>query len=417
MEDLNYWTRMTKAHDVAPGADAVRGRGGNGEQHAGVERRKQAMHHLSRRGFLRLTAAAAVAAGAPQILAACRGEDKASRLPSTREAMARVAAVRGQDLYAMTRDALDALGGAAKIVNEGETVFIKPSMVTLPFAATYNPFLRGECTKPEIVVAVAEECLKAGASEVIVGDGSQMPSYDWSRATTLDGSTNLAAEAARLRSTYGRKVTLACLDTDSPDWVEVPTSTYLRNVAISSLVARADRVISIPVLKTHSVAQLTLSLKNFIGVTPLERYGWKGAESKYSRVFLDHRSPDAIAQLYLDIVGAVKPDLAIIDASIGMEANGPTAGVGGLTVDMKDRLGSWLLLASTDLVAADATAARITGHDAAQVRQVVMGYEMGLGQMSEASIDVTGERLDDLRVRWRPATLVSLPWGPTPSSQ
>ena len=322
---------------------------------------------------------------------------------------ARVAAIRGDDLYAMTREALEAVGGARKIVNEGETVFIKPNMVTLPFVSSIgNRFVVGECTKPEIVIAVAEECLRAGAAEVIVGDGSQMPTFDWKLATTLDGSTNLAAEANRLSSKYGGKVTLACIDTDSPGWVEVPTSTYIEKVAISNLVARADRVISVPVMKTHQWAQVSLSLKNFVGVTPLERYGWKGADTMFSRALFDHRSPEAIAQLYLDIVDAVKPDLAIIDASIGVEGNGPSAGENnGLTVDMKDRLGSWLLLASTDLVAADATAARIMSQDVAEVKQLSKAYEMGLGEIREESIEIVGERLDDLRVEWLPAKLAN----------
>jgi uncharacterized protein (DUF362 family) len=361
------------------------------------------MRRITRRELLRLGAGAAIALGAPQILTGCRGEEAAPK-PS-----ARVAAVRGEDLYAMTRDAMDALGGIQKIVNSGETIFIKPNMSLLPFVPYIgNRFVTGECTKPEIVIAVAEECLRAGAAEVIVGDGAQMPTFDWKLATTLDGSTNLAVEAERLSSKYARKVTLACLDVDSPDWVEVPTSTYIEKVAISSLVARADRVISIPVMKTHQWAQLTLSLKNFMGVTPLERYGWKGADSMWSRMLLDHRSPEAIAQLYLDIVDAVKPDLAIIDASIGVEGNGPSAVEGnGLTVDMKDRLGSWLLLASTDLVAADATAARIMSHDVAEVKQLGMAYEMGLGEMREESIEIVGERLDDLRVEWLPAKLAN----------
>jgi uncharacterized protein (DUF362 family) len=367
------------------------------------------MHRLTRRDFLRLGAGAAVALGAPQILTGCKGEESTPTPTSRPAPTARVAAIRGADLYAMTRDALEAVGGAGKIVNEGETVFIKPNMVMLPFVPSIgNRFLAGECTKPEIVIAVAEECLRAGAAEVIVGDGSQMPTFDWKLATTLDGSTNLAAEAERLSAKYGRKVTLACLDTDSPDWVEVPTSTYLKKVAISGLAARADRVISIPVMKTHEWAQLSLSLKNFVGVTPLERYGWKGSQTMWSRALLDHHSPEAIAQLYLDIVHAVKPDLAIIDASIGVEGNGPSATEGkGLTVDMKERLGSWLLLASTDLVAADATAARVMSQDVADLKQVVMGYDMGLGEMHEDSIEIIGDSLDNLRVEWLPAKLTN----------
>ncbi|MDH3291298.1 MAG: DUF362 domain-containing protein [Gemmatimonadota bacterium] len=321
------------------------------------------------------------------------------------EPTARVAAVRGANLATMTRDVLDGLGGIGTVVGEGETVFIKPNMVTLPGAVQSNPFASGECTKPEIVVAVAEECLKAGAAEVVIGDGSHQPVLRWDLATTLDGSTNLAQEAVRLTAAYGRPVRVASLEVDSPAWVEVPSGTYLGTIAVSSLVANADRVISIPVAKTHSWAQLTLALKNFIGVTPFTRYGefvngyWdRGKE-------FDHSSTAAIAAIYLDIVKGIRPDLAIVDFSIGVEGDGPTLGHGGHRVDMKERLGSWLLIASTDLVAADATAARIMSHDPARMTQLRMGYEMGLGEIRGERIELVGERLEDLRVAWTPAQL------------
>jgi uncharacterized protein (DUF362 family) len=322
----------------------------------------------------------------------------------------------------MARDALEALGGARKFVNPGETVFIKPNMVTLPFAASYNPFVAGECTKPEILVAVADECLSAGAAQVIIGDGSHEPILNWELATTLDGSTNLVAEADRLNSKYeGRgKVTVASLENDSPDWVDIPSRTYLGSIAVSSLIARADRVISVPVLKTHSWAQLTLSLKNFVGVTSLSRYaGWVETENgdgywDRGKTF-DHSSPEAIASIYLDIVDGLRPVLAIIDGSIGVEGDGPTVGeTAGRTVDMKDRLGSWLLLASTDLVAADATAARVVSHEVANVKQLGMAYAMGLGEIREEAIEIVGAKLDDLRVEWLPAALRPTPPPATP---
>lgn len=98
----------------------------------------------------------------------------------------------------------------------------------------------------------------------------------------------------------------------------------------------------------------------------------------------DHSSPEAIAAIYLDIAEAVKPGLAIVDASIGLEGDGPALMFGGKTVDMKDRLGAWTLLASTDPVAADATAARITGQKATDIKQLVMAHDRGLGQLDEA---------------------------------
>jgi uncharacterized protein (DUF362 family) len=108
---------------------------------------------------------------------------------------ARAAAITGDNLYAITRDAIDAVGGMNTIVNKGDTVFIKPNFVTIPWADSNNCFHTGECTKPEIILAVAEECLKAGAGEVIIGEGSHLPSFDWEYAVTLDGSTNLVTES------------------------------------------------------------------------------------------------------------------------------------------------------------------------------------------------------------------------------
>jgi uncharacterized protein (DUF362 family) len=305
----------------------------------------------------------------------------------------------------MTRDVLDGLGGIGTVVHQGETVFIKPNMVTLPWAGQSNRFVVGECTKPEIVIAVADECLKAGAAEVIVGDGSHQPQLNWEYARTLDGSTNLAFEMTGLSSTYGRPARVASLEVDSPEWVEVPSATYLDTIAVSSLVARADRVISIPVAKTHSWAELTLALKNFVGVTPLERYGDPANGIMDRGVVLDHSSPRAIAAIYLDIVQGIQPDLAIVDFSIGVEGDGPNLSHGGRTVDMRDRLGSWLLLASTDLVAADATAARIMSHDPAKVTQLRMGHEMGLGEIREDRIELVGANLADLQVPWSAAQL------------
>lgn len=361
------------------------------------------MHKITRREFLKMGAGTAMVLGAAPIFTSCKG---GGAVLDSSDANAHVAVIRGSSLDTMTRDTIDAIGGMSNIVHEGETVFIKPNFVTFPWAASNNCFNRGECTKPEIIIAVTEECLKAGAAEVIIGEGSHLPSFNWEYATTFGGSTNLVGEAVRLSSIYDGNVTLACLEDDSPTWVEVPSSTYLGKIAISSLVAQADRVISIPVAKTHSWAQLTLALKNFIGVTPLERYAVLVNNSYWDRGgAFDHSSPQAIAQIYLDIVNAVKPDLSIIDFSIGIEGDGPNTGHGGITVNMKERLGSWLVLASTDIMAADATAARIMSHNVSDQKQLQLGYDMGLGEIHEKSIEIVGEKINDVRVDWIPARL------------
>ncbi len=359
------------------------------------------MRKTRRRDFLRAGIGTAVAVASPWPLATCRGSAQ-TPYPKIN---AQVAAIRGDNLDSMTRDAIDALGGMHTVVKKGETVFIKPNFVTIPWAKNNRCFHAGECTKSEIIIAVMEECLKAGAAVVIVGEGSHMPKFDWQYAVTLDGKTNLVEEAKRLSSRYDGKATLACLETDSPGWVEVPSKTSLNKIAISSLVANADKVISVPVAKTHSWAQLTLAAKNFIGVTPMSRYAQLIANTWWNRGTFDHTSPQAIAQVYLDIVKGKKVDLSIVDFSICMEGDGPSRGNGGTTINMKERLGSWAIIASTDIMAADVTAARIMSYDTGKVKQLAMGFEMGLGEIREESINVLGEKLDNLRVDWKPARM------------
>lgn len=361
------------------------------------------MWNVKRRDFLKAGVSTAVILGTPKLLTSY--PDKESTQANAQKNNATVAAIRGDNLDSMTRDAIDALGGIQMVVAKGDTVFIKPNFVNFPWAQYNNCFHKGECTKPEIIIAVTEECLKAGASKVIIGEGSHLPTFDWKYAITLDGRTNLVKEAERLSSIHKGKVTMACLETDSPGWVEVPSKTPLGKIAISSLVAKADKVISIPVAKTHTWAQLTLAAKNFLGITPLSRYAQLIDNTWWNRGTFDHSSPQAIAQVYLDIVKNIKPDLSIIDFSIGIEGNGPTSSQGGTPVNMKERLGSWAIIASTDIMAADATGARIMNHDTNRIKQLTMGFDMGLGQIQEKSINLVGEKLDNLRVTWKPARL------------
>jgi uncharacterized protein (DUF362 family) len=175
-------------------------------------------------------------------------------------------------------------------------------------------------------------------------------------------------------------------------------------VAVSSLVLRADRVISIPVAKTHRWAYLTLALKNFIGITPLARYGCTGQVTSRVALHSNDAAPRGFGRLFVDLAHAAGPDLALIDFSIGMEGNGPSSDLGGLPVDMRERLGSWLLLASTDAAAADATAARVMNLETPFVNEILtMAAEAGMNEICETSIELVGARLSDLRVRWQAA--------------
>lgn len=361
------------------------------------------MSRLSRRSFLRRAAGAGLALGTSKLITGCGGAAPAFIPVSTDapvDTTARVAAIRGTDLYEMTRQALDAVGGIESIIHPGETVFIKPNLGGMGFVP-HNIFDTGESTKVEIIVTLVEECLQAGASKVIIGEAGQVRSFDWATAVTLDGSTNLAAERDRLNAIYPGGVELACLMADSPEWDPVPSPhTDLGQIYISSLLARADRVISVCPIKTHRWTGITATMKNFVGTTSYDRYGnglnWR---------FILHGAAGGVDQCFLDIVAAIQPDLSIIDGSICVEGNGPHVFPGwwGTTVNVRDRLGDWFVLAGTDPAAVDATASRIIGQDVSGVPFLVRAYDQGIGQTQEDRIELVGATLSELSMNWTPA--------------
>jgi uncharacterized protein (DUF362 family) len=371
------------------------------------------MKDISRRSFLRLCATSAFAFGCSSILKSCAGSSRKDMVMSgpdrISEINATVAAVKGKNLYSITRDAIAAIGGMESVVNEGEIVFIKGNFI-VPYP---KGFLNGECTKPEVLIAIAEECLEAGAREVIIGDGSQYFTFPWKHMCTLDQKTDLVTEVTRLNAQYGDRISLACLETDYPCQYRVPSKIRPSgSLLVSTIYEKADKIISVPVAKTHFCAQLTLGLKNFMGVLSIAEYGsdmgtyWdRGIVRKNPRAIV-HTNLRKLCQVFLDVVAAKKPDLTIIDFSIGMEKNGPSTGSGGKPVNVKDRLGGWLVLASRDIMAADATAARVMGHHVPDIKQLTMGYEMGLGEIHRESIEIIGEPLSSIEMKWKPAVLI-----------
>ncbi|MDM8008681.1 MAG: DUF362 domain-containing protein [Phycisphaerae bacterium] len=363
------------------------------------------MHRLSRRQLFRRAADAGLTLGAAGSFLGCQSPT-IPFVPSPDdipfEEASRVVAVRGTDLYEMTQQVIAAVGGIERIVQPGETVFVKPNFGGLGFVDC-NVFTSGESTKVEIVLAVIEECLRAGASEVIVGEGGQVRDIPWDKAVTLDGSTTLPREIGSMNEQYAGKARLVSLETGSPAFDPLPSPhTDLGSIYVSSLLARADRVISIAVPKTHRWTAITGSMKNFFGTTPFGIYG-KGMGWRY----MLHEAAGGPAQCFLDIVRAVQPDLAIIDGSICCQGNGPHVMPGwwGETIDISDHLGDWFLLASTDPAAADATAARIIGLDVERIPHLVRAREQGVGQTQEDRIAIEGASLDELRVNFKPADL------------
>ena len=240
----------------------------------------------------------------------------------------------------LVRKAIKALGGMGRFVKKGNRVLIKPNI------AFARPPEGAANTNPEVVAELVQLCFEAGAREVIVLDYTLDPA----RITYEMSGIAKAAEAKGARMVY----------VSPRDFVpiEVPKGKILSayDVRVLKQVLDADVFINVPIAKTHGSARLTLGMKNLMGVIQ-DRGSW-------------HRSGD-LHQCIADFVTAVKPHLTVIDA-IRILASGGPKGPG--RVEQKDTI-----IASTDIVAADAYAATLFGLTPSDVPHIIKAAELEVG--------------------------------------
>ncbi len=313
-----------------------------------------------------------------------------------------VSIVKGNDLYSITRKAINLLGGMKTIVKKGDKVFIKPNYVSGGLDG-HDPVAAGEIAHPEVVASVAEECVKAGAKEVVIGEWVERP-------VKINFGGKEGKEGAQvkhlidlLNKKYGKKIFLINLMEYTTYFRYFPSRTPLKFLAIPNLVADADVVISIPSLKTHhKPSPVSLGMKNFMGIMPSVLYG----EPRYKL----HQA--GLHQVLVDINKAVSPDLVVISAGFGMEGRGASLFLGGKSVDVSKRIGGALVIAGRDPVATDATATRIITKDwnplpddqnlgtPWYVNHIRMASEQGLGNLDSSKILILGEQLDNVKMNW-----------------
>jgi uncharacterized protein (DUF362 family) len=226
-----------------------------------------------------------------------------------------VAVVGGRDLKAMVREAVALIGGLGKAGIRGKTVLVKPNVV----GGRPNP----ATTSPGVVRAVVEMLYEEGARGVLVGDMSAFRKLPTGVNMERTGIRRAAEEA-------GARV----LHFEDHEWINVklPMGRYITEVGVAEWVFKADRIVNLPVLKTHRSAGYSICLKNFVGATHFR-------ERPY---FVDRRHwAEVVAELNL----AWSPDLNIVDGTKAMVEGGPWRGV--------EREAN-LVMASGDRVAADA---------------------------------------------------------------
>ncbi len=257
----------------------------------------------------------------------------------------------GQDIAQLVEETLNALGGMGSFVKPGDNVVVKPNIGWDRTPET------GANTHPQVVTAVIQHCLEAGAAQVRVFDNT----CNDPRRCYVKSGIQPAIEALG-----SRRVLIEHIDRRAFQDVAIKEGRELRSWTFYRPAIEADRFINIPVAKDHSTSTLTLGMKNIMGVIG----GNRGR--------LHRRIGEAVTDINL----VVHSDLTIVDATRILLRNGPQGG------NLSDVEWRHTLIASSDIVAADSVAATLFGYQPEDIPTVVAGAQRGLGVMDLKRIQV-----------------------------
>jgi len=159
--------------------------------------------------------------------------------------------------------------------------------------------------------------------------------------------------------------------------LSVPNGKIFKTIPSYELVGQADVVISVPKLKTHDQTEMTCAIKKLKGLLTD-----KGKRAMHQ---------NGLFEGVIDLLAAVKPQLAVVDAIICQEGLGP---IFGKPVEMN------LILAGKDIVAVDAVCANLIGYDPQETLLTVNAAARRLGIMDLDKIEVVGESVDQVKRRF-----------------
>ena len=158
-------------------------------------------------------------------------------------------AVMGGEPEAMFRRAITEMGGMKQFIKPGQKVVVKPNI-----GWDKVPELAGN-TNPKLVAEIVKQCLAAGAKEVTVFDHT---CDDWQKCYKNSGIEE-AAKAA------GAKVMPAHLESYYKP-VSLPKGVRMKSAKVHEAILNSDVWINVPILKNHGGANLTISMKNHMGI-------------------------------------------------------------------------------------------------------------------------------------------------------
>jgi uncharacterized protein (DUF362 family) len=292
--------------------------------------------------------------------------------------------------------AIDLLGGITEVTRNKQKIMLKPNLVSPDPRAT---------TKPAVIEALALMMKKAG-KEVCIGEGSAAaPGFNATEEgiyytkdpKVLDPMQQYVFEQlgyTQLAATLD--IPLINLHTGEMVKVDVPDPFVYPQLTVHRSLTDIDLLCSVPMMKTHVLATVTLGMKNLIGLYPGSTFC-----TVRSCVHNDsaERGSPGIAFEILDMVRACTPGLVVIDGSTAMEGNGPSDG---------ELVDANLIIAGTNPLATDMVAAHIMGFDKSEVPTFMTAIESGMRPSRLEDIEVRGELPGNVQMAFAKPDVV--PW-------
>lgn len=293
---------------------------------------------MRRRHFLRTSTAAL-----PFLLLPRKSQAQDEKTPD-------LVAVRNGEPAAMFDRAMEALGGMSRFVPKDSTVVVKPNIGWVRAPET------GANTNPALVKRVVEACFEAGAKKVYVFDhtvGEKMEEcYSQSQIGPASKEAGAILAVGSSQKYYQR--------------TEIAGASRLKETDIHELLLEDNVLINVPVLKHHGGAKATIAMKNLMGcVWDRQAYHKQGLH-------------ECIADFCL----FRKPALNIVDAYRVTMNNGPQR------ARPEDVVLRKMLIASADIVAADAAAVRLLNPASQGAEHIELGHRKKIGTMDLDSLSI-----------------------------
>lgn len=299
------------------------------------------------------------------------------------------------------RDLVTACGGLGDVVRPGSTVVIKPNFTAGGLSPTTDglPNILTYTTHPAVTRAIALLAREAGAARIILTEG-------WGSDVWAVNGYAACIDAVGAET----------VNSDEPDpaddfvSVSVPNALALDTVLLHQAIVEADAFISVPKIKCHASAGITLSIKNVFGCTPLPRYRERPRDQYRSTMHAGNLG-ERLPRILVDVLKARPVDFAVVDGiSTIDQGEGPWIhGSHGAVVRTVE---PHLLMAGRNPVAVDAVGTAVMGFDPAapgysdpfpsSQNHIALAAEQGLGTSRLDEIEVRGLSIEEARFPFTP---------------